>query len=433
VRIAKPSNGASAYQNPKEAVIEIMGTRQKELIMRLIKDAREFRLCGPSDDLDEQTAVTVGYHHLVVQLKRLASPILSEAAAARLNSIEVEFNNIYSAYEASAEIDALLPEVESALEVIDDAKGAGELDDSLPLSSRRQFDIDLAEMLTEASESAPLSLMLIDVDHFKSINDALQHSGGDDVLLGIASALKVACEGKGRCYRWGGDEMAALLPNYQSKEALPLAERLNEEISTLKFDGYGGTITLSIGIASSLQHLSTPEEFFKVADAALYAAKEGGRNRVCLAGGTVAPISQKTVPGLSQAEIKKRLDQIRLWVKLVNGKAQNFSFCVENISDEELVIKEIRMESDGHLITEPAFAPTPELWKVAPRGVCYLSWFCKTDPAASLTRMNDHKGLLLKVSLRILLICAVLDQSQEFEQRIPVQVKASSNEIASLV
>ncbi len=97
-----------------------MSTDKKELIMRLLEDARRFRLCGPSDDPDEQTAVTVGYHHLVVQLKRLAGPVLSEEAAARLNSIDVEIDNIYSAYKAKAEIDALLPELESALEVADD-------------------------------------------------------------------------------------------------------------------------------------------------------------------------------------------------------------------------------------------------------------------------------------------------------------------------
>lgn len=432
VRIAKPSNGASAYQNPKEVVIEIMGTQQKELIMRLIKDAREFRFCGPSDDPDEQTAVTVGYHHLIVQLKRLASPILSEAAAARLNSIEVEFDNVYSAYEARAEIDALLPEVESALEIIGDPTAAWEFDDSLPLFSRRQFDTDLAKMLSEASVSAPLSLMLIDVDHFKSINDALQHSGGDQVLLAIASALKAVCDGKGRCYRWGGDEMTALLPNYNSQEALPLAGRLKDEVSALKFNGYPETITLSIGVSSSSEPSTTPEALFKCADSVLYTAKEGGRDRVCVAGVTAESAVRKAARRLSQAEIDQRLDKIRLWVKIVSGKAQNLLFTVENMSDEAVTITEIRLESDGHLITEPAFPPLSDLWKIAPSCTCSLSWFCKTDPAASLTRMNDHKGLLFKASLRVLLICTVLGQTREFEQKIPIQVKVAENKIASL-
>ena len=92
---------------------------RKELIQELVENARHFRFCGPSDDPDEQTAVTSGYRHLVIQFKRLVSPILTEEAASRLNAVEVEIDNIYSAYEAKAELDALLPEIEDALEMSD--------------------------------------------------------------------------------------------------------------------------------------------------------------------------------------------------------------------------------------------------------------------------------------------------------------------------
>jgi hypothetical protein len=97
-----------------------MGTNRKQIIEGLVKDAREFRLCGPSDDPDEQTAVTSGYYYLVVQFKRSVAPYLPEAVAARLNSIEVEINDIYSTYAAKAELDALIPDVEDALEQMDD-------------------------------------------------------------------------------------------------------------------------------------------------------------------------------------------------------------------------------------------------------------------------------------------------------------------------
>jgi hypothetical protein len=93
-----------------------MDSRKKELLKRLINEAREFRLCGPSDDPDEQTAVTTGYHHLVVQFKNLASPILPENVSSRLRSVEVDFDSIYTAYAAKAEIDSLLPDIEAALE-----------------------------------------------------------------------------------------------------------------------------------------------------------------------------------------------------------------------------------------------------------------------------------------------------------------------------
>ena len=97
-----------------------MGTNRKQLIAGLVKDARQFRLCGPSDDPDEVTAVTSGYYYLVIQFKRLVAPYLPEPAASRMNSIEVEINDIYSTYAAKAELDALLPDVEDALEQMDD-------------------------------------------------------------------------------------------------------------------------------------------------------------------------------------------------------------------------------------------------------------------------------------------------------------------------
>jgi hypothetical protein len=98
----------------------VTNRKRKELIGELIRNAKSFRLCGPSDDPDEQTAVTAGYHHLVIQFKRLAAPILASPSASRLNEIDVEINDIYSVYRANAELDAILPEIEAALERLDD-------------------------------------------------------------------------------------------------------------------------------------------------------------------------------------------------------------------------------------------------------------------------------------------------------------------------
>jgi hypothetical protein len=90
---------------------------KKQIITDLIEQARKFRV-APSDDGDEETAVTSGYRYLVTQLKRLAGPLLPEAAASRLDTIDVEVNNIYSAFDAKAELDALLPDIEAALELV---------------------------------------------------------------------------------------------------------------------------------------------------------------------------------------------------------------------------------------------------------------------------------------------------------------------------
>ena len=119
-----------AQKRPTAAV----GAAKRELIAKAIEGVRSFRFCGPSDDPDEQAAVTLGFRHLVIQLKRLASPILGEPAAARLNALDVEVNDLYSAFDAKAEVDALLPDIESALEGLPPDELQSRVTNSRPLS-----------------------------------------------------------------------------------------------------------------------------------------------------------------------------------------------------------------------------------------------------------------------------------------------------------
>jgi len=98
-----------------------LGTPKKDRLTEIIGKLRVFRACGPSDDPDEQTAVTTGYRYLLVQLKRLAAPLLPDAEAVRLNSLEVDVNDVMTVYEARAEVDALLPDIEVALERMDES------------------------------------------------------------------------------------------------------------------------------------------------------------------------------------------------------------------------------------------------------------------------------------------------------------------------
>lgn len=92
----------------------------KERLTELIGELREFRFCGPSDDPDEQTSVTSSYLYLLVQLKRLASRFLPDAEATRLNAIEVDINDLMTAFAAKAEVDAILHDIEAVLEGVDE-------------------------------------------------------------------------------------------------------------------------------------------------------------------------------------------------------------------------------------------------------------------------------------------------------------------------
>ena len=91
-------------------------------IREIIDNLHSFGFCGPGDDLEEITAVTAGYRHLVVQLQRLAGPILAEPAASRLDSLNVEIDHIYSVYEARPEIEVIILDVEEAIESVASSK-----------------------------------------------------------------------------------------------------------------------------------------------------------------------------------------------------------------------------------------------------------------------------------------------------------------------
>lgn len=157
----------------------------------------------------------------------------------------------------------------------------GELDDRLPLNRRGSFDRDLAERVKAAQESdEPLSLVMIDLDHFKSVNDRHGHPVGDEVLLAAARLVGKRVARKGKAYRYGGEEFALLLPNYSAEETLGLAERIRKDIEMAAISSKKLNVTASFGVACLPDHASNPKALLQKADAALYRAKHEGRNCV---------------------------------------------------------------------------------------------------------------------------------------------------------
>lgn len=310
-----------------------------------------------------------------------------------------------------------------------------DLDDLLPLLAKRIFDQDFVGLKPEASATAPLSLLLVDLDHFKSVNDSFGHAAGDEVLVEAARTLKAICVNKGRCYRWGGEELVVLLPNYTASEAGVLAERIRGAIAGLKFKNYPEAITASIGVASYPEACEAVEDLFKIADEAMYVAKNKGRNRV-----VVAPAERGTMPAglpssprLSSSEISKKLDAVQVTASVESGRAQWFLCQLRNDSGEEVLIKEVRLESrDGIRLTEPGRPQTRSAWKIGPQGTLPVGWRAQTDPAASLVRMNSNSGALFEIELRVILLCEILETQKECISRLWVQVDASGLRITQL-
>lgn len=125
----------------------------------------------------------------------------------------------------------------------------------------------------------PLSLAILDVDHFKNINDQLGHSAGDQVLIRLSRLLKDNLRSVDVLARWGGEEFVIMLPNTSVQDALGVIEKLRDLTFRESFPAMG-TVTLSGGIAE-WQPGQTFDGWFTEADDALYAAKAAGRNRIC--------------------------------------------------------------------------------------------------------------------------------------------------------
>jgi diguanylate cyclase (GGDEF)-like protein len=160
-----------------------------------------------------------------------------------------------------------------------------ELDDRLPLGRRGSFDRDLVKMAKAVAHTQqPLSLVMIDIDHFKNVNDQYGHPVGDEVLLAVAELVIKRLAHKGKAYRYGGEEFALLLANYATEEAAGLAERIRKDIQAAIVGSKRLKVTASFGVATVPDNGSDSATVLAMADAALYEAKELGRNRVRFSG-----------------------------------------------------------------------------------------------------------------------------------------------------
>lgn len=125
---------------------------------------------------------------------------------------------------------------------------------------------------------APTSIILMDIDHFKPINDKHGHSGGDQVLVQMAQLLTDQLRGSDRLGRWGGEEFMVVAQATPMHAALELAERIRKAVAAFEF-AHGDPVTLSLGVTQTLPG-DTADSLVHRADKALYRAKNGGRNRV---------------------------------------------------------------------------------------------------------------------------------------------------------
>ncbi len=159
------------------------------------------------------------------------------------------------------------------------------MDSLTGLHNRRYLDMQLGPLVAHAVQrERELAVLVIDVDHFKEVNDTHGHDAGDDVLREVSKRLRRSIRGIDLACRHGGEEFVIAMPDTSIEDAGVVAERIRDRIAAEPFRIAGGshamTVTVSVGVASVIWPDDTPETLLKRADLALYRAKHAGRNRV---------------------------------------------------------------------------------------------------------------------------------------------------------
>ncbi|MER3554572.1 MAG: diguanylate cyclase [Meiothermus sp.] len=191
--------------------------------------------------------------------------------------------------------------------------------------SRQGFEEELHNVLTTASVlGQPTSLLILDLDHFKSINDVFGHARGDAILLELVGRINALIRGSDMLFRYGGDEFVLVLPGTNREQASGLAERL---LATIKGKPFAGepplSVSLSIGLAEAAPGEENPQSLFEQADLNLYTAKRAGRGRLAgleeLPEGGSGRLLEREAASETAHRFLKALPQLRRAALVVSG------------------------------------------------------------------------------------------------------------------
>jgi len=206
---------------------------------------------------------------------------------------EVELNaRIYASLRTKSLQDELRKKNTQLEEMLERVEILAITDPLTELFNRRRFELVLDnEFIRSQRYKSPLSCLMIDVDHFKAVNDELGHQGGDAVLKEIVAIIRNSIREVDTAARWGGEEFAVLLPETTTQGAVEPALRILNSIAGYAFNGLGSRpVTVSIGIAGLPSTIiDKPEKLLNWADSALFEAKNNGRNRIEIANPEKSP------------------------------------------------------------------------------------------------------------------------------------------------
>lgn len=263
----------------KEISPELMTNPDFQELYQSLAVIREFALTLSRGDLNTKLngkgfvvahlkALQSNLRHLTWQTKRIAQGDLIQ---------RVDFMGDFS--------DSFNSMVEALAKTQADLEELATTDPLTKLENRRSF-FDKGQRYVEQSKrcKTPLSVLVLDLDHFKKINDTFGHHGGDQVLMSVAEIFRASVRSNDVISRIGGEEFSIILPGENAKRAYLAAQRVMELCRSAEVkleDARIVRFTLSIGLAQLHENDDTFELVVQRADTALYAAKNAGRNRIC--------------------------------------------------------------------------------------------------------------------------------------------------------
>lgn len=275
-----PEHRIDILTQPADAVFQVTGAQYELAIVTMaLADYDPLRVCSQIRTLEHARTLPI-----ILVADEADRPRVVRALDLGVNdfiSRPVERN------ELAARVRTQIRRQRYALELrqsVNNTMAMAVTDDMTGLYNRRYFDRHLGVMLGKAqAQDRDMALMILDIDHFKSVNDNYGHDVGDVVLREFAARLKRNIRGVDLACRFGGEEFVVLMPDTDYWQAEAVAERVRQSISERSFEIGADrhlAVTVSAGVTLNEARSDTPETLIKRADVALYRAKREGRNRV---------------------------------------------------------------------------------------------------------------------------------------------------------
>lgn len=387
---------------------------------------------GEADSLVPVLGITgVGLHFATDFNKYIASCGISGGLVNHVNVSEgiIDFETIDRAWKAELESRESLahpPEGSPALISAEGEAGpawATAKASRLPNKERLLGDIKRFLVSQET-----ISLLFIDLDGFKSVNDTRGHQAGDECLDMVVKVASKATRRKGTIYRYGGDEFCILLPNFDSVEAQATAERIRAAIGASD-SADGLKVTASIGVVSSDQiEPRTAEDLVNFADQAMYESKQSGGNGVTLHAVSLAP--KQVPPKFTPGDLTRRLDAVEVTISLRQAVPQNYILLVKNDSDEDISVRKVTLERAGLQLCQPAAPKEDTDWSIGPRAGKEIWWSPSPDPVRIL--QMSQAPPTSPIDLEIIVECEILGTRKEFRRKILVAADYGNHRLDAL-